>query len=89
MNETDSKFSDSLIKEELARVCSSKELKPKYRLCSLLEYLVTEKLSGREVKEETGLKITRSELMYFSEIKILTLRLIRLSELKWDAFAGH
>ena len=47
MNETDSKFSDSLIKEELARVCSSKELKPKYRLCSLLEYLVTEKLSGR------------------------------------------
>lgn len=47
LKESGSKFSDLLIKEELARVCSSKEFRLKYRLSSLLEYLVTEKLAGR------------------------------------------
>lgn len=41
------KYSDGIILEELSRICSSNELKPKYRLCQLLKYLVNETLAGR------------------------------------------
>lgn len=40
-------FSKNSILHELSLICSSIELKPKYRLCSLLEYLVNESLAGR------------------------------------------
>lgn len=36
-----------LIFGQLSKVCSSNELKPKYKLCELLNYLVKETLSGR------------------------------------------
>ena len=48
--ETKNKYSEKLIFEQLARVCSSNEFKLKYRLCDLLKYLVQETLSGRENK---------------------------------------
>lgn len=36
-----------LIFQQLSKVCTSSELKPKYKLCELLNYLVRETLSGR------------------------------------------
>jgi adenylate cyclase len=45
--ETKTKYSDSLILQELSHTCSSKELKTKYRLCQLLKYLISETLAGK------------------------------------------